>query len=167
MSNRRSPKPPTHAPAIGQKVDYFELLGSGRPVIRPSHPGVVVNSETRLLGGHTWVVGIEGKAGAVALEHCKPSKDEPAPWPVFTPMREYKVTWQIELTAASAREAAESAYTMQREALGPQTFHCEDEFGIKSRIDLSNQRAAELVTAEEIEASGGRIDATHHLRGRK
>lgn len=51
--------------------------------------------------------------------------------------QEYKVTWEIELTAGSHREAAEQARTIQRNPLSwAVTFDVTDEAGETERVDL-------------------------------
>lgn len=58
----------THKP--GTAVEYREVLGAGEAVFRTT-----TRSEAQVLGGHTAVVWLTGKTGAVSLDHCEPDFD--------------------------------------------------------------------------------------------
>lgn len=55
----------------GTPVEYREVLRGAGPVLRTT-----TRSEAQVLGGHTAVVWITGKTGAVALDHCNPHFDQ-------------------------------------------------------------------------------------------
>jgi hypothetical protein len=51
---------------VGIMVDYHSIIGGP---VTSTH---VVRSGPELLGGHTWVLRLEGKSGCVACEACTP-----------------------------------------------------------------------------------------------
>lgn len=58
---------------VGTAVDYFSCLADmrqGKFAMRTK-----TRSPARVLSGHTAVVWIEGKGGAVALSHVRPAKE--------------------------------------------------------------------------------------------
>ena len=59
---------------VGGEIDYVESPGA--PVQRHR-----TRSEASVLSGHTAVVWLEGKAGCVAVSHCRASGGEERPSP--------------------------------------------------------------------------------------
>jgi len=81
MAKRKAPLPPAYAPAVGTKVDYYEVLKQKYPTIR----NATVASLPRLLGGHTWVIDLKEKRGCVAFDHIKRNFGPQDGWDKFTP----------------------------------------------------------------------------------
>ena len=68
--SKRAKKPgkqPTW-PKVGDLVDYHSVIGG--PV---TQAGLIVREPVQLLGGHSWVVWLAGKAGCVFVEALTPS----------------------------------------------------------------------------------------------
>jgi hypothetical protein len=53
----------------GARADYHSVIGG--PVTKP---GLTVVSDPQLLGGHTWVVWLDGVRGCVAIEAITEAK---------------------------------------------------------------------------------------------
>lgn len=51
---------------VGTKVKYWEVLG------HPEFKIYITRSQAFILNGHTACIFLEGKAGCVALNHCRP-----------------------------------------------------------------------------------------------
>jgi hypothetical protein len=65
----RKPKPKPGWIKVGDVVDYHSIIGG--PV---THPGLKVLNGPELLGGHPWVVWLEGHRGCVAVDACTPAE---------------------------------------------------------------------------------------------
>jgi len=55
------------APRVGDIVNYHSVIG--KP---PTKLGLKVRAGPELLGGHTWVVWLEGHSGCVCVEAVSP-----------------------------------------------------------------------------------------------
>jgi hypothetical protein len=61
----RTPKPPPDWMKLGVDVEYEEIVGEG-----VTHRGTI-RHEPWLMGGHSWMVMITGKAGGVSCDHVR------------------------------------------------------------------------------------------------
>ena len=50
---------------VGDVVNYSSVIGEA-----PTRFNLTVKTEPELLGGHTWVVWLDGKSGCVATAAC-------------------------------------------------------------------------------------------------
>jgi hypothetical protein len=58
--------------AVGDAVDYYEVINLGQPQrLRTRTPA-------QILSGHTAVVWLEGKSGCVCCSHCFMPQGDPA-----------------------------------------------------------------------------------------
>jgi len=164
------PKVPERVPPIGTEVGYCPMITDKK--WKTKH---TVTSHPRLLGEHTWVLSLEGRAGCFSIEALRELEGEP--WEAFVPRGIHAIVIKLLVDAASPKEAIEKTRKDWSTAAYPGSIpivEITDPAGRKHTVEgftRTTQRPHPQcgeVTADDIAASPGlRLDAGYYLRRKK